>query len=530
MPLTNRRIGTPQKALILFLTVLVSVVLITFEYTNRQSTDSQEPDAELKPTFIPVPTALAPGLYLLGALEPSVAYVVETTEGLILVDTGLEDSHELLVSQFETLGIDLQDLKLILLTHGHGDHYLGALQLQSLTGATLHAGKRDSDVLRNAGPRPAVFSTFPMDHVDIHPTPVDVELSGGETIMLGEARIKVIATPGHTPGSVCYLLEHHGLRMLFSGDTIMTMTGDLGTYATYLSPRYRGDAEEYLATLQQLQKLAVPDLLLPGHPETNQGTISARISPQQWSSLLSRGLRQMEELTARYATDGRDFLDGDPKELISGLHYLGDYSGTAVYCFEKDSSVILVDAPGGAEFVEFLQERLEAVELELSMLVAIVLTRADSESVRGLSTLIKRTNCRIIAGQSNRELIRSLNPDAVVLTPETAATEFDWLSLQPIAVDGFDRTRMVYEIVWEGKRVLLTGQVPLKLTREAAQDLRDASFRPRDFEPSLIQIRQVQPDLWLPGSPVNGQNANLYGSEWRDIHSELQLTFGFGMF
>ena len=113
-------------------------------------------------------------------------------------------------------------------------------------------------------------------------------LKGGETITLGDARIQAIATPGHTPGSVCYLLERGNLRAFFAGDVIMMLRGDekprtelgkpLGTYSAYLAPRYRGDAKESLASLRRLREMPVPDLVLPGHP-------GADVSPQSASPL-----------------------------------------------------------------------------------------------------------------------------------------------------------------------------------------------------------------------------------------------------
>src|SRR6185295_4027709 len=107
-------------------------------------------------------------------------------------------------------------------------------------------------------------------------TPVDVALKGDATLEFGDVKVRALATPGHTPGSTCYLVERGGARALFAGDVIMMLRGDatakddrgrpLGTYSAYLSPRYRGDATTFLASLRKLRALPVPDLVLPGHP------------------------------------------------------------------------------------------------------------------------------------------------------------------------------------------------------------------------------------------------------------------------
>ena len=172
--------------------------------------------------FQPEVKTMAPGLHLLGQLDPSVAYAIETSEGLVLVDCGLESQHSLLLQQVETLGLNIDRLQAVLITHCHGDHYLGATHLRNLTGAKIYAGQQDSAVMRAGGPREAVFLTYPMDDVDILKTEVDVELKGAETLTFGDTTIRVIAASGHTPGSICYLMERDGFTALFSGDVIMT--------------------------------------------------------------------------------------------------------------------------------------------------------------------------------------------------------------------------------------------------------------------------------------------------------------------
>src|SRR5262249_11486497 len=287
--------------------------------------------------------AVAPGIYLLGALSPSAAYVVETSAGLILIDSGLENDAGPLKAEMAKLGLDVHRLRIILLTHAHGDHTGGAAALQRATGARIYAGRGDVAVLRAGRPREAFFSTFAMPGHTPHPTDVDVELKGGETIALGNARIQAIAAPGHTPGSVCYLLEHNHVRVFFAGDVIMMLRGDdkprtelgkpLGTYSAYLAPRYRGNAGDSLASLRRLRALPVPDLVLPGHPAADVVPQSPRLSQERWEALLDRGIRHMETLLARYKADGALFLDGNPKQLLPDLYYLGNFHGAAAYGF-----------------------------------------------------------------------------------------------------------------------------------------------------------------------------------------------------
>ena len=243
------------------------------------------------PHLVRSATAVASGVYLLGALSPSAAYVVETREGLALIDSGLDSDAVLLKSQMAELGLDWRRVRVILLTHAHGDHTGGAEALRRATRAKVYAGQGDTSVLQSGGPREAFFSTYHMPGYQIHPTMVDVSLNGGETVTLGDARIQVILTPGHTPGSVCYLLERGNLRALFAGDVVMMLRGDkkprtelgkpLGTYSAYLAPRYRGDAKDSLASLHRLRALPVPDLVLPGHPGADATPQSACLSQER---------------------------------------------------------------------------------------------------------------------------------------------------------------------------------------------------------------------------------------------------------
>ena len=98
-------------------------------------------------------------------------------------------------------------LKYILLTHGHFDHVAGIRQ----TAATVLMHKADSDWLNNVNQFLPMFGMSP-----ISVPKIDKFVEDGEVINLGELEIKVLHTPGHTQGGICYLVND----ILFSGDTI----------------------------------------------------------------------------------------------------------------------------------------------------------------------------------------------------------------------------------------------------------------------------------------------------------------------
>ena len=182
-------------------------------------------------------------------------------------------------SQLTALGLDWRSVRAVLITHAHADHSGGAQHLRTEAGAKIYAGQGDAGVLRAGGPREALFSAFSMPEGDLHPTTIDRELHGGEVLTFGEVRIHALATPGHTPGSICYLMERGHLRVLFGGDVISMLVGresshiqiekPLGTYSAYMAPRYRGDPRASLTSLRMLRAMPVPDLVLPGHPRSD---------------------------------------------------------------------------------------------------------------------------------------------------------------------------------------------------------------------------------------------------------------------
>jgi hydroxyacylglutathione hydrolase len=483
------------------------------------------------PVLLPATVAVAPNVYLLGKLSPAVAYVVETTDGLVLVDSGMEANANKVLDQLATLRLDPRRIKAILLTHVHADHSLGAQRLRALTGAKIYAGRGDCAPLRGGEPREAFLSIFDTPEMTLHPTTVDVELTGGETLEFGDSRFTVIATPGHTPGSVCYLLERPGLRALFTGDVVFHLGEHngtvLGTYSAYESPIYRGDAGAFLESLRRLRALPVPDLVLPGHPGLDAVPERPRLGAERWQGILDKGIGEMETLIARYAADGADFLDGHPKELLPGLHYLGDCGGSAVYCLDAPTGLFLFNAPGGDELVDFLKNRFKELGWEGRRPRAVLLTSADPEATAGLAALVRGSGCQVVAPEGGREEVRRLCPAGTDLLGDGDLATAGWFEVRSIPLKGRGVAPVAYEFRLTGKTVLASGRIPLKLGLPEAErlvsEVNGPGGSPEDFKKSLDRLAQVLPDLWLPAVPLHGQNANLYDDDWAKVISQNRL-------
>lgn len=104
-------------------------------------------------------------------------------------------------------------VKYILLTHGHFDHVLGINRMNEVLGAKVYVHEGDKEQVVNTR---AVMTMFGLPTEGVENPKITATLSDAGELTLGNQVIKVIETPGHTPGGVCYLIGD----CLFSGDTL----------------------------------------------------------------------------------------------------------------------------------------------------------------------------------------------------------------------------------------------------------------------------------------------------------------------
>ena len=113
---------------------------------------------------------------------------------MILLDAVEERYVDHLLNSVRRLGFDPKDIKYVVVTQAHADHYGGAARIQERYGARVAMGEADWAAIAEA--------TAPGQQVRVRPPKRDIALKDGDTIKLGSTTLKFHATPGHTPGTV----------------------------------------------------------------------------------------------------------------------------------------------------------------------------------------------------------------------------------------------------------------------------------------------------------------------------------------
>jgi len=136
-----------------------------------------------------------------------IVYCEQTKEGII-IDPGAEDPK--ILNLVENLGIKV---KALLGTHGHPDHVVGVYFLKEALNIPFVLHEEDDRFFKDK----TNFSFFKSWGFPENPK-ADITLKEGDEVLFGKERLKVIHTPGHSPGSVC--LYHPENHVLFTGDTL----------------------------------------------------------------------------------------------------------------------------------------------------------------------------------------------------------------------------------------------------------------------------------------------------------------------
>jgi metallo-beta-lactamase class B len=182
-------------------------------------------------------------LYFLGTKVHS-AWAVAGSEGIVVIEALFDyAAKDEILDGLKKVGLDQSKVKYVLLSHAHADHDGGAKLLQDqLPGAHLIYGQEDWDAIEKAA-----------THTGGKPKR-DKTGDDGMVVSVGDASVRIVTTPGHTPGTLSFLFEvrDHGkpLRVAYVGGTAIPFNGSASYYDTYLasSKKMAKAAADYGAT------------------------------------------------------------------------------------------------------------------------------------------------------------------------------------------------------------------------------------------------------------------------------------------
>ena len=148
-----------------------------------------------------------------------------------------------------------KNVKYVLLTHGHFDHTCGAKMVKENTGAKVVIHREDEEMLHDVEKNEFEMNCcgYPFPEVD-----ADILLEDETELMLGNTKITVMHTPGHSKGGVCYLFKEDAV--MFSGDTLFRLTAGR-------TDLYGGNGRQELRSLAKIGELEGNYKVYPGHME-----------------------------------------------------------------------------------------------------------------------------------------------------------------------------------------------------------------------------------------------------------------------
>lgn len=232
-------------------------------------------------------------LYFVGNADVC-SHLIDTGDGLILIDTTYPTTRALLIQSIWEMGFKPSDVRYILHTHGHFDHFGGTTLMTALSGAKTYLGEPDAEMFRKR-PEMALIADSRYSYTELFSP--DVELKDGDIISLGNTKIRAISTPGHTMGVMTYIFdvtegkETHTAG-LYGGIGVNTLCRD------FIDQYGNADCRNYhLQSLEKVRGEAV-DIVLGNHTGQNKTPEKYRqmcehpeaknpfVDPKEWNEFI----------------------------------------------------------------------------------------------------------------------------------------------------------------------------------------------------------------------------------------------------
>jgi len=205
----------------------------------------------------PPPGKAFDNLYFVGAKWVS-AWAIKTSDGLILIDAlnNRAEGAELIEGGLRKLGLDPAQIKYVIVTHGHGDHYGDAAYLAKRYGARIVMSALDWKMTATK----LEFDSKSWDSPPQFDPARDLAVSDGDRITLGDTTVSFYLTPGHTLGTLSPVFDvRHGNethRVMEWGGTAFNFGKDMPRLDSYIA------ATDRMSTLAEQQKV---DVIISNH-------------------------------------------------------------------------------------------------------------------------------------------------------------------------------------------------------------------------------------------------------------------------
>jgi metallo-beta-lactamase class B len=225
-----------------------------------------------------------------------------TSEGNILLNTGMPESGPMIVESIRKLGFKPEDIKIIINGHAHSDHAGAFASMKELSGAKLAVMEGDVPQMEDGGKSDFHYGAD-WKIMGFPPVKVDRILRDGDTVKLGEVLLTAYNTPGHTRGSATCVTT-----LVDGGKAYLVVFPDGGGfnpgYRLVKSPSYPGIADDYRRTHHSWEMLK-PDIWLGHHNEyydlegkrrrAETEGVNAWVDPEGYRRFVAGKKREFEE-------------------------------------------------------------------------------------------------------------------------------------------------------------------------------------------------------------------------------------------
>ncbi len=219
-------------------------------------------------------------LYFIGSEAVSV-HLLDTEDGLVLIDSGYPSMYELIISNIRALGFSPENICAIFHSHGHIDHFGTTRELVALSGAKTYISRIDNEIVNGT------LDLSWAKELNLEPIPpfaCDVLLEDGDVFRFGNTEIRCVLTPGHTAGVMSFIVT-------LPDGTVAAMHGGIGTNtlrsAFLLEYGLSFDCRDWLkASCRKLMSEKV-ELVLGNHPQQSE-TVEKMLKLERGESILDK--------------------------------------------------------------------------------------------------------------------------------------------------------------------------------------------------------------------------------------------------